>query len=96
MGGLVVKNATVAYFATGVWNGHFRLKPDEPFVIPLGREFSLHTFSPEEVKSAVEEYLVEAQRLGFRQVRIIHGKGTGHQRAEVKGNRGAAWTTLRA
>jgi DNA-nicking Smr family endonuclease len=58
--------------------------PDELFVVPLGREFDLHTFQPREVKSAVEEYLLEARRLGFHQVRIIHGKGIGFQRDVVR------------
>lgn len=58
--------------------------PDEPVVLPLGREFDLHTFRPREVKSAVEEYLLEARRLGYRQVRIIHGKGIGFQRETVR------------
>jgi len=57
---------------------------DEPFIVPLGREFDLHTFRPQEVKSAVEEYLVEARRLEFGQVRIIHGKGIGFQRDVVR------------
>jgi len=57
---------------------------EEIFVVPLGREFDLHTFRPKEVKSAVEEYLVEARKLGFRQVRIIHGKGIGFQRDVVR------------
>ena len=58
--------------------------PDELFVVPLGREFDLHTFRPREVKSAVEEYLLEARKLGFQQVRIIHGKGIGFQRDVVR------------
>ncbi len=56
----------------------------EPFFVPLGREFDLHTFRPQEVSSAVEEYLFEARRLGFEQVRIIHGKGIGFQRDAVR------------
>jgi dsDNA-specific endonuclease/ATPase MutS2 len=36
------------------------------------------------VVSAVEEYLLEARRAGFREVRLIHGKGTGVQRAAVR------------
>ena len=58
--------------------------PDELFIVPIGREFDLHTFKPQEVKSAVEEYLLEARRLGFSQVRIIHGKGIGFQREVVR------------
>ena len=57
---------------------------DELFLIPLGREFDLHTFRPQEVKSAVEEYLLEARKLGFAQVRIIHGRGIGFQRDVVR------------
>ena len=57
---------------------------EELFIVPLGREFDLHTFRPKEVKSAVEEYLLEARRLGFREVRIIHGKGIGFQRDVVR------------
>jgi len=53
-------------------------------VIPLGREFDLHTFRPNEIPEATAEYLLEAQRLGYREVRIIHGKGTGFQREVVR------------
>lgn len=56
----------------------------DPFIVPLGREFDLHTFRPKEVKSAVEEYLLEARRLGYHEVRIIHGKGIGFQRDVVR------------
>lgn len=30
------------------------------------------------------DYLLEARRAGFRQVRLIHGKGIGARRAEVR------------
>jgi dsDNA-specific endonuclease/ATPase MutS2 len=33
----------------------------------------------------VEEYLEEASRKGLRQVRLIHGRGTGTQRNMVRG-----------
>jgi dsDNA-specific endonuclease/ATPase MutS2 len=32
----------------------------------------------------VEDYLAEARRAGFREVRLIHGKGIGARRAEVR------------
>jgi dsDNA-specific endonuclease/ATPase MutS2 len=32
----------------------------------------------------VEEYLVEAQRLGYQALRIIHGRGIGVQREIVR------------
>ena len=34
--------------------------------------------------SAVDEYLREARRAGFHEVRLIHGKGIGVRRAEVR------------
>ncbi|HEV7797185.1 MAG TPA: Smr/MutS family protein [Pyrinomonadaceae bacterium] len=56
----------------------------EPVRIPITDVFDLHTIQPREVKLVVEEYLHEAQRLGFRSVRIIHGKGIGVQREMVR------------
>ena len=56
----------------------------EPVVIEITDVFDLHTIPPREVKGVVEEYLREAQRKGFRVVRIIHGKGIGVQRDTVR------------
>jgi dsDNA-specific endonuclease/ATPase MutS2 len=44
----------------------------------------LHTVSPRDIKPVVEEYLSETYRLGFRIVRIIHGRGIGVQRETVR------------
>ena len=44
----------------------------------------LHTFKPSEVKDLVRDYLDLAHEKGLRQVRIIHGKGTGTQRRMVR------------
>ncbi len=56
----------------------------EPVRIPVADVFDLHTVPPREVRAAVEAYLEEAHRLGFRCVRIIHGKGIGVQREMVR------------
>ena len=56
----------------------------DPVVVPITDVFDLHTFQPRDVKLVVEEYLNEAQRLGFSTVRIIHGKGIGVQREMVR------------
>ena len=56
----------------------------EPVRVPLTDVFDLHNIQPREVKLVVEEYLHEARRLGFRGVRIIHGKGIGVQREIVR------------
>ncbi len=47
--------------------------------IPIEDWIDLHTFSPKEIPSLLEDYLLECQKKGFRQVRIIHGKGKGVQ-----------------
>ena len=52
--------------------------------IPIEDAFDLHSFLPRDASSALEEYLREAVRAGFREVRIIHGKGVGVRRAEVR------------
>jgi len=56
----------------------------DPITIPITDVFDLHTIQPRDVKLVVEEYLIEAQRLGFRSVRIIAGKGIGVQRDLVR------------
>jgi len=47
--------------------------------IPIEDWIDLHTFSPKEIPSLLEEYLLECQMKGFKEVRIIHGKGKGIQ-----------------
>ncbi len=51
--------------------------------VPIEDWIDLHTFSPKEIPSLLEEYLLECQKKGFREVRIIHGKGKGVQRSNV-------------
>ncbi len=47
--------------------------------IPIEDWIDLHTFSPREIRPLLEDYLLECQKKGFREVRIIHGKGKGVQ-----------------
>ncbi len=56
----------------------------EPVRIPLTDVFDLHSVPPRDVKAIVEEYLEEANRLGLKAVRIIHGRGIGVQREIVR------------
>jgi DNA-nicking Smr family endonuclease len=51
--------------------------------IPIEDWIDLHTFSPKEIFPLLEDYLVECQKKGFKEVRIIHGKGKGVQRNMV-------------
>ena len=46
--------------------------------------FDLHSVPPRDVKPVVEEYLAEAHRMGFKALRIIHGRGIGVQREMVR------------
>jgi len=57
---------------------------EEPIEVPIEDAIDLHTFRPQEVKCLVEEYLFQAVNKGFKQVRIIHGRGVGVQREIVQ------------
>jgi dsDNA-specific endonuclease/ATPase MutS2 len=57
---------------------------DEPIRIPLTDVFDLHSVPPRDVRAVVEEYLIEAHRMGYRALRIIHGRGIGAQRDTVR------------
>lgn len=57
---------------------------DEPVRIPITNVFDLHSIPPRDVKAAVEAYLEEAQRMGLKALRIIHGRGIGVQRETVR------------
>lgn len=52
--------------------------------IPIEDSIDLHTFQPREIEIVVEEYLYQAVERGFREVRIIHGRGIGVQREIVR------------
>ena len=57
---------------------------EDPVRIPITDVFDLHTVQPKEVAAVVEAYLEEAHRLGFKALRIIHGRGIGVQREIVR------------
>jgi DNA-nicking Smr family endonuclease len=57
---------------------------DEPFELPIGEELDLHAFAPRDVVSVVEEYLLACRERGLTEVRIVHGRGKGVQRAAVQ------------
>jgi DNA-nicking Smr family endonuclease len=58
-------------------------EPD-PIILPIEDSLDLHTFAPRDVRSVVGEYLDQAAARGFREVRLVHGKGIGTQRAIVR------------
>jgi dsDNA-specific endonuclease/ATPase MutS2 len=51
-----------------------------PVTVPIEDALDLHAFVPREIPSVVAEYLDAAARAGFREVRLIHGRGRGVQR----------------
>lgn len=57
---------------------------DAPGLVPLEDSIDLHGFQPRDIPSVVEEYTRAAAEHGFREVRLIHGRGTGFQRQRVR------------
>ena len=58
--------------------------PDDEHHIPIEGTLDLHPFQPRDIASVVEEYVKAAHEAGFREVRIIHGRGKGIQRGIVQ------------
>jgi dsDNA-specific endonuclease/ATPase MutS2 len=57
---------------------------DEPVRIPIEDVIDLHSFAPRDVVAVAGDYLEAAREAGFTEVRLIHGRGTGTQRAAVQ------------
>ena len=52
--------------------------------VPIEDSIDLHGFHPRDILNVVESYLEEAAVEGFAEVRLIHGRGKGVQRARVQ------------
>ena len=57
---------------------------DEPVRLPIEDALDLHAFHPRDVKSVVDEYVTAAHEAGLREIRLVHGRGTGVQRGIVQ------------
>ena len=57
--------------------------PDD-VTLPIEDAIDLHAFAPRDVTDVVASYLEAAREAGFREVRIIHGRGIGAQRERVR------------
>ncbi len=57
---------------------------ETPVTLPVEDALDLHPFAPADIPSVVEAYLEEAWNAGFREVRLIHGRGIGVQRERVR------------
>jgi DNA-nicking Smr family endonuclease len=56
----------------------------DPILLPPEDSIDLHAFAPRDIASVVEEYIRAAHEAGFREVRVIHGRGKGVQRGIVQ------------
>jgi len=52
--------------------------------IPIDGTLDLHAFAARDTRSVVEEYVNAAHEAGLREIRLIHGRGTGVQRGIVQ------------
>ena len=55
-----------------------------PHHVPLEPTLDLHSFSPRDIASVVDEYVRAAREAGLTEVRLIHGRGKGVQRGIVQ------------
>ena len=55
-----------------------------PVELVITDVLDLHSFLPREVPNVVRDYLDAAYEAGYRQVRVIHGRGAGVQRQTVR------------
>jgi DNA-nicking Smr family endonuclease len=56
----------------------------EPIVVEITDSLDLHHFHPSELRGVVDAYLDAALERGFTELRLIHGRGKGVQRARVR------------
>ncbi len=56
---------------------------DAPVELPIDGVLDLHTFRPSEVKDLLPEWLAACHAAGLRELRVVHGKGTGSLRRSV-------------
>ena len=56
---------------------------DAPAELPLEDSLDLHSFAPRDIPDVVVEYLTAARAAGLAEVRLVHGRGRGVQRARV-------------
>jgi dsDNA-specific endonuclease/ATPase MutS2 len=64
---------------------HGENDPENLVILPIEDRLDLHAFQPAEVGDLLHDYLEAAGVKGFKEVLIIHGKGTGALRQRVHG-----------
>jgi DNA-nicking Smr family endonuclease len=56
----------------------------DPHRVPIEPELDLHAFDPRDIPSVVDEYIHAAHEAGLVELRLVHGRGRGVQRAVVQ------------
>ena len=59
------------------------LDDDSVVHVPIEDALDLHAFPPRDIPAVVDDYLSAAWERGFREVRLVHGRGIGVQRAVI-------------
>jgi DNA-nicking Smr family endonuclease len=59
-------------------------RPDDIVHLPIDGTLDLHAFAPRDVPDVVGDYIDAARAQGLREIRIVHGRGIGVQRAVVQ------------
>jgi DNA-nicking Smr family endonuclease len=57
---------------------------DDVYQVEITDSIDLHHFAPRDTLDVVDAYLEAAHEKGFREVRVIHGRGKGVQRQLVQ------------
>ncbi len=52
--------------------------------LPIDGVLDLHAFRPSEVGDLLDDWIGECARAGLRDLRVVHGKGTGALRRRVE------------
>lgn len=59
------------------------MNPDKPIRIEINGVLDLHSFSPKDLSTLIDEYIEACLEKKIYQLRIIHGKGIGNIRRSV-------------